>query len=390
MSEIKVSVSAGAHDRYWAPVGVDLADGNELSSTSGSVYAVDDQGIEYPAQREALPGGGVRVSWLLPHLRTGATKEFTLVTGGETSEGVRLTDRTGEGVDIHVGGEHFTTYQYGREWARPFLYPVVGPAGATCTRHFPMKPDVKGEKHDHPHHKSIFFTHGDVNGVDNWSETPGHGYTRHQSFAALSSGPVHGDLHARNLWVDSEENPYLDQELKLRVYAAPSHVRLFDATVMFHATYGDVLFGDTKEGGLISVRVASSMDASGAGRIETSTGAVGESESWGKSASWCHYSGSVQSLLGGVHVGIGVIDHPLNPRYPTYWHVRNYGLMTANPFGHSYYYKDEGRDGSLRVEAGQSLEFRYRVFIHDGNADDGRMAERFADFAYPLSAALQD
>ncbi len=388
MSAIKLRLAAGAHDRYCSPVSFEPSQGDELDGLTGHVYAVDELGIEYPVQREALPAGGTRLVWLLPHLRAGETKEFTLVTRDHAPEGVRLTDRAGDGVDIDVSGERFTTYQYNRKWARPFLYPVIGPAGATCTRHFPMDPNVEGEKHDHPHHKSIFFTHGDVNGVDNWSELEGHGYTRHQSFAALESGPVFGDLQAHNLWTDAVENPYLRQELRLRIWAAPSHMRIFDATLTFHANETDVVFGDTKEGGLISVRVATTMDASGTGRIETSTGAVGEAEAWGKSASWCHYSGLVKAPSGGVHTGIGVIDHPDNPRYPTYWHVRNYGLMTANPFGHSHYFKDKSRDGSLRLSAGESLTFRYRVVIHEGDAPDGHMAERFADFAYPIKAAL--
>ena len=31
-----------------------------------------------------------------------------------------------------------------------------------------MKTDVPGEAHDHPHHRGLWFTHGDVNGYDFW------------------------------------------------------------------------------------------------------------------------------------------------------------------------------------------------------------------------------
>jgi len=35
----------------------------------------------------------------------------------------------------------------------------------------------------------------------------------------------------------------------------------------------------------------------------------------------------------GKTVGIAVFDHPSNPRHPTTWHVRDYGLFAANPLG---------------------------------------------------------
>jgi hypothetical protein len=28
-----------------------------------------------------------------------------------------------------------------------------------------------------------------------------------------------------------------------------------------------------------------------------------------------------------------MMDHPSNPRFPTYWHARDYGLFSLNPFG---------------------------------------------------------
>jgi len=47
-----------------------------------------------------------------------------------------------------------------------------------------------------------------------------------------------------------------------------------------------------------------------------------------KHADWCDYYGSI----GGKTVGIAMFDHPSNPRHPTTWHVRDYGLFAANPF----------------------------------------------------------
>ncbi len=71
---------------------------------------------------------------------------------------------------------------------------------------------------------------------------------------------------------------------------------------------------------------------------------------------------------------VPIFDHPANFRYPTYWHVRNYGLMTANPFALSYYYNDSGRDGSYVLSNGDSLLFRYRLLTPSSNCKEGRIS----------------
>ena len=75
----------------------------------------------------------------------------------------------------------------------------------------------------------------------------------------------------------------------MRVYNAGDERRLVDYDVALTAAEGDVTFGDTKEGGIISFRVATSMDGSKGGRIENASGGVSEKECWGKPSNWCDY-----------------------------------------------------------------------------------------------------
>jgi len=140
-----------------------------------------------------------------------------------------------------------------------------------------------------------------------------------------------------------------------------------------------VRLGDTKEGGILSIRVASSMDAKGAGRIENSYGGIGEAECWGKRAHWVDYSGPVE----GATVGFAVYDHPTSFRHPTYWHVRNYGLFTANPFGLHDFYANRGIDGSHVLQEGARLRFKYRILIHQGSTAQARVADRYHDYSTP-------
>jgi hypothetical protein len=82
-------------------------------------------------------------------------------------------------------------------------------------------------------------------------------------------------------------------------------------------------------------------------------------------------------------VGIAIMDHIDNVRYPSEYHVRNYGLMTANPFAWHDYKADASLDGSLYLEAGKDLVFRYRLLIHRGDAQLGNVAARYHDFINP-------
>jgi hypothetical protein len=85
--------------------------------------------------------------------------------------------------------------------------------------------------------------------------------------------------------------------------------------------------------------------------------------------------------VGGKTVGIAMFDHPGNPRHPTTWHVRDYGLFAANPFGIHDFEKKEKGAGDLTIPAGKSITFRYRFYIHPGTTEEARVAEKYADYA---------
>jgi hypothetical protein len=115
----------------------------------------------------------------------------------------------------------------------------------------------------------------------------------------------------------------------------------------------------------------------GTGRIENSYGGVQEEETWGKRAMWCDYAGPVDGEI----VGVCLMDHPTNPRYPTHWHVRAYGLMTANPFGLHDFYKDpDTHRGDWTIPAYESRNFLYRVLIYRGSTAAANVRERYHDF----------
>lgn len=378
----RLVVEAGAHDRVWCPVETAL-EAEEISAAR----LFDEAKNPVPLQWEPLGEGQWRLVWLVDRLERHRERVYTLELGAEGEMAgwpVALEDKGGERVEVRVGDRDFTAYHYSERWARPFLFPVIGPFGDPVTRAYPIE-EVPGETRDHPHHKSIWVAYGEVNGVDNWSEGKGHGYVRHRLFSLWREGPVYGELVAENDWTDAEGKKVLSERRRLRIYGTPPSLRLMDLEVVFIASEGEVLFGDTKEGGIVSIRVASSMDVPRGGRIENSAGGINEQETWGKPAHWCDYSGPVR----GNWVGIAVLDHPLNFRHPTHWHVRNYGLMTANCFGYSHFYKDPNRRGDHRLASGKSLRFLYRLYIHPGDAQAGGVAGQYHNFAHPPQVRVE-
>ena len=261
-----------------------------------------------------------------------------------------------------------------------YFYPVLGPGGAPMTRNWPMK-DVPGEEQDHPHHRSLWYAHGLVNGVDFWSESAKAGNILHDKFLEIKSGQTEGVIRSQNKWVAPDGTVTCTDERTFRVYARPNSERLFDFEITLKAGNDPIVLGDTKEG-TMSIRIAESMRLShgkgkpGAGRIVLSSG-VRDDATWGKPAAWCDYYGPVN----GKTVGIAIFDHPQNPRHPTTWHVRDYGLFAANPFGlHDFESSRDKTKGNLTIPAKQSVTFRYRFYLHEGDEKQAKVAERYQEY----------
>ena len=175
--------------------------------------------------------------------------------------GVELSE-AGSRIQVRIDGNCFTNYCYGKDLVRPHLYPIIGPYGDGITR--PLIDEGEG---DHHHHRSVWISHGHVNGWNNWGEGEGHAWTRHQRFdsleAARSMAGSYRSATGRARTPGGERhgsNVICEERAAWTFYRTGSDVRIFDLHVTLTAPKIDVLFGDTKEGGLASIRVAESME----------------------------------------------------------------------------------------------------------------------------------
>lgn len=387
MIRCEVTVESGERSRPACLVHVPV----ELPEMEGvGGVEVQEGGRSVPAQFEHDPDSGTVQVWFMvePLQASGSRRyEMTLLGPGETASedrthSVNVVD-AGDRVDIAINEQLFTSYHCGTGLARPYFHPVIAANGARVTRSWPMDPDAEGEVRDHPHHRGLWVAHGDVNGVDNWSEEASHGCTRHVDFHSLRSGLVRGNLSAESVWHTPGGAVLLREMRHAAVHELPGGIRVLDIDLHLTAEQ-DVTFGDTKEGGICSVRVATSMTAERGGRIENAEGKVGEKETWGKQSDWCDYSG----VVNGETVGVAILDHPESFRHPTYWHVRAYGLMTANPFGVAAFTGDEAQNGSHALATGETIVFRYRVLVHGGNASEADIAGHYYNWTDPPKAIM--
>lgn len=311
-----------------------------------------------------------------------------LVLGGHAAAAADVqVERAADRVVVTVDGKPFTAYVFAGH-RKPILFPVIGPGGAAMTRSWPLVEGVAGEPQDHPHHESIWFTHGAVNGIDFWASHPRGQAPQHRAdnriehveLVACTGGPV-ARIETRNRWVKADGTVVCTDSRTVQ-FTAAADVRTIDYAVTIHADHGPVVFGDTKEGtfGLRVPATLQTKDTHGsrgaAGKIVNSAGQR-DADAWGKAARWIAYSGPVD----GRTVGVAIGDHPANLRHPSRWHARDYGLVAANPFGlHDFTGSPKG-SGDYTLSAGASLTFRYLVLLHAGDPETAGIETRWQRWA---------
>lgn len=288
-------------------------------------------------------------------------------------------------VRIEIGGRHFSDYIH-VGWPKPCLYPILDADGTSYTRDFPFK-KTPAEVPDHDWHRGVWFAHGAVNGHDLWREIPEKKTGRIVLDAILETrtGPT-GLLRVRQIWQTHDGQTLLTDETTLNISRTVDGT-ILDYEVKLIASHGAVTLGDTEEGSM-AIRVNEALRVThgrnkgkrpGTGTLVNSVGDTGIS-AWGKRAAWADYNGP---LPDGRVIGIALLEHPQNFRHPTWWHARDYGLLSANPFGQHDFekLKDRPNAGEHTIPAGAALVLRYRFVFHRSDERSARIADRHRDYA---------
>lgn len=284
----------------------------------------------------------------------------------------RFTRSENDGfLSLHDGGKLVTAFR--TDYRVPYLYPLTSPSGANVLRHWPMEKDAPSEEKDHPHHRGLWLSHGNVNGFDFWAGTGNRD-------ASIKVKSVHGEkvengiasFNADLYWSVDGAAAILIEDRRHSISRPDANTLRLDISSRLIARDKDVTFGDTKEG-TFAIRMDRSLRVVGSEAKATLTNSNGETNlaAWGKRATWAAYSGPDE--LGKPTV-VAIIDNPSSFRHPTHWHARDYGLLAANPFGIHDFEKGKDRNaGSHTLKSGESISLNYTVIIHQGTLESAAL-----------------
>jgi hypothetical protein len=317
-------------------------------------------------------------------------------------------------IDVMIAGELFTSYLFGDDMPKPLLVPVRTPSGIEVNRRYPLT-EIDGGSTDHEHHVGIFFAVDHVNGINFWKNAKVSPQIKHIKISEMEGGAGMGKILAVSHWVD-ESKQVLLEEKRTMLFIAGEHGNEYsiDLSIDLTAKCSRVQFEDIEEG-MFAIRVsdylredvsrASSQrfeggtpstltpqlgkplpneSIAGTGRYFSSNGDVTAKNIWGKRARWVALEGVRQGKV----VGVAILNHPAGINYPTYWHVRNYGLFSANPLGQGdfqrqrpkKYRKNKVIPLHLTLEEGETAHFRFLVIVYEGFRTNQQIEERFKKF----------
>jgi hypothetical protein len=277
---------------------------------------------------------------------------------------------------VTLDGKPYTVFHFGSDANKPFLAPLRSASGKIITRGFPME-NIPGESRDHLHHRGLWFSYDDVNGVKFWENDPS--YTKPNigritvKHAEVKEDKGSTTLTANMEWRDSNFKLLLVED-RVMVFLGGPELRTIDFHITLTAAE-DVAIGDTKEGAF-AIRLSDAFTERKGLKIVDADGRTRMVNVWGKRSNWVDYSADVD----GETIGVAIFDHPQNPGHPTRWHARDYGLFALNPFGQKAF-DPKAEESHLKLPQGGKLVYRWQVVIHPGDVDTGHIADLYKAYA---------
>ena len=251
---------------------------------------------------------------------------------------------------------------FGREC---YIHPLFGPEGDVMTQDFPS---------DHYHHRGVFWAWpeckvGDRH-LDVWALLDARPH--HEEWVTREAGADKAVVAVKDFWAfdDAPDKAIVKEEVAFTVLPADDKGRAIDFDLKFTN---------------VSDQVVSFLGAKGKGyggfcfrpdaarRPLTFTSIEGRRKANEDALSlptpWADVTLSPDAK--GVVSGAAIFQDPKNPGYPhPGWIFRHYGFLGVSwPHEQTHV-----------LNPGESFELRYRLYVHRGNAEEAKVADRFVEY----------
>ena len=273
-------------------------------------------------------------------------------------------------LTVTVGQKPAVVYCYSPDHSLPYFYPVLSPSGKELT--------VK-QTDPYPHHRSFWFADTvQFEGEKSASFYNAH-YTykdgkgpriRHEKFTEAKADKDGATLRMELIWEMAKDKPILKETRDTRFLALDNGEYFMDIRFTVAAEYGDVHFvSDAAHYAWPYIRIHPQFSVDKGGTLVNSEGRLKQAGTHGKVAKWCDYSNTVE----GKAEGLAFFSHAENG-HPHTWLTRDYGTFGPR--------RADPKNGKrFTLKKGESLTMRVGVLVHNGDATEGRVAERYEEYS---------
>lgn len=268
--------------------------------------------------------------------------------------------KVGNHIDITIGNQFFTSYQFDDSEKYPLFFPVNGPvSGASVT---------SMRNGQYPHHSSLFFGCDRVNGGNYWQEGLDRGRIVSIGARIIEAKGERVVIEDECIWKRPDaQSPIIDRR-KITISSPSKDLYQLDFDIEMEALM-DVTILKTNHS-LFSARIDADLTVKQGGTMVNAEGGKGEKGTFGVPSPWIDCYGERKS---GVE-GIVIMQHPSNKWYPSPWFTRDYGFMSPTPM----YWPEN--DKETKMKKGEIIKLRYRVYVHAGNTEEAKIAELFEQY----------
>lgn len=388
---LQITVDAGEFDRQNTVVTFQAPD-----NLKHEFYELlDAESHSVPVQVE-----GKNISFILPELNSGERISLRLLPSNEKNEkGISIQLFEDAVAFISEDNQPVLHYRSGgggqnlggldeRFRRGGYLHPVYTPAGQVVTGHYHP---------DRPHQLGIWSgwsrTVFEGRNPEFWYPVSERGAIEVFSLDKIWRGPVHGGIHTQHHFIDKtadEPSPVLSEMWAVQVYNVQEiygralHIFDLDAEQQ-NITQNPFTFNEHVYGG-ISFRGNDAWLGEENTRLLTSEGKTrvdgapirdvwSHVEAHQSRAKWAYISG----VTNDERPGIVILVHPENLNFP-----EPIFMNLREPF----FAFSPSVMGDITLEPGESLRFRYRYVVMDGEPDAEFLENLWLDYAHPAEVTL--